>query len=205
MLAARATLVWARLYTSGMPEELRRARLDELASDLWEHCDCASSAGNRRAAIQLEVASRTARGLGADLAWRAANRVGLVGAALRAAGWAGFALSTASLLFFTGSSGAPVLGVYAVTDWEPGDARQFARVTAAIFVALAVGLGLLRARPLVGTGLIAAAGGGLALYVTCLWALFVPLALAATAGAGVIARRQRRAARREPVATSARR
>jgi hypothetical protein len=192
MLASRIALGWARCYTSGMPEPVRHARLDELASDLWEHGEHAASAGRSRISVQLGIASRTARGAGADLAWRAANRAGLSTALLRGAGWSGFALATAMLLFFTASAGAPVVGLYAVEDWAPGEAREFARVTAAIFVALVVGLALLWARPRTGTAVVAAAGGSLALYVACLWPLFVPAGCACTAGAAVIAHRRRR-------------
>jgi hypothetical protein len=192
MLASRAALAWARVYTSGMPEHVRRARIDELSSDLWEHHAHAVAAGRRRVGIQLEIGARIARGAGADLAWRATNRSGLTAALFRAAGWAGFALAAALLLCFTATSGAPVIGLYTVEDWEPGEAREFARATAAIFVGLVAGFALLRTRPLAATALVAGAGGSLALYVACLWPVFVPCAGACTAGAGVIARRRRR-------------
>jgi len=201
MLASRIALAWARTYTLGLSDEARRTRIDELASDLWDHAEHAGSAGRSRRDIQLAVVSRTARGAWADLAWRSTHRSGLTAAgAARGAGWTGFALAAAFLLFFTGGSGAPVVGLYTVEEASPGEAREFARVTAVLFVTLAVGLALLRRQPLAATTLIAVAGGGVAAYVPCLWPMLVPAALACTAGAGVIAhgRRRRNAGRPAP-------
>ena len=105
----------------------RRARLDELASDLWEHLDHAVATGRRRARCSSEIAGRTARGAAADVAWRFTHRSG--------------PLSLTTLRGPAGSrsrprrrsssrspdGGAPVLGVYRVESWAPGEAREFAR------------------------------------------------------------------------------
>ena len=108
MVASRVALAWARIYTRGMPDPERRARLDELASDLWEHLDHAVSTGRRRSAVQLEIAGRTARGAAADVAWRFAHRSGpLSPGIMRLAGWTAFGLGTAFILTLTATSGAP--------------------------------------------------------------------------------------------------
>jgi hypothetical protein len=114
MVAARLALAWARVYTRGMPDGDRRARMDELASDLWEHAAC----GERRAAVQLEIAGRTARGVAADVAWRFAHRSGPLSlTTVRWAGWLAFALGTSLLILLTATSGvAPMLGLYVVDD-----------------------------------------------------------------------------------------
>ena len=63
MVASRVALAWARVYTRGMPDPTRRARLDELASDLWEHLDHASRRGRRSGAVSWRspAARRAAR------------------------------------------------------------------------------------------------------------------------------------------------
>jgi hypothetical protein len=173
-----------------MPEPDRRARLDELASDLWEHVHHAAASGRRRGAVQLEIAARAARGAGSDLAWRCSRRSRPVAVtALRLLAWAAFACSTALLVTFTAWSAAPVLGVYAVEDWAPGDAREFARVNAALFGGLAGGLALLRHRPRAGTTLVAAACAGMSLYLLWAWPFLVPCSAACIAGTAALARR----------------
>jgi hypothetical protein len=184
---ARVAIGWARLYTRGMPATRRRARLDELASDLWEH---AHDGGRAPYALQLEIAGRTLRGAPSDVAWRFTQRSQPLGAvAARCAGWALFTMATVFLLAFTAWSAAPVLGVYRVEDWAPGDAREFARVTGAIFLALAGGLAVLARLPRVGTALVVVATGGLALYQPWAWPVLVPCATSCAAGAAALARR----------------
>ena len=194
MVASRVALAWVRLYTRGMPEGTRRERVDELASDVWEHLDHALSTGRRQGPVQVEIAGRVVRGAAGDLAWRFTQRsqpLGLV--ALRCAGWALFATATSFLLLFTGWSAAPLLGVYSVEDWAPGDAREFARVTGAIFVALAGGLAVLWRLPRAGTSLVAVANATLLLYMLWAWPLLVPTAAACVAGAAAISRRRQSA------------
>jgi hypothetical protein len=193
-VAPRIVLTWARLYTSGMPDVRRRARLDEVASDLWEHVEHGTTAGRRRLPVQLEIAGRAVRGAGSDLGWRFAHRsVPLRLATVCFAGWAVFALGIALLLFFTGTSGAPVLGIYSVED--SGAAREFARVAAIVFVALVAGLALVRRRPHAAVGLVAAGSIGILLYVLCLWPILGPAAAASIAGTATI--RPQARARRE--------
>jgi hypothetical protein len=58
---------WTRLYTRGLPPSQRERRCREIESDLWEsHHD----ADRPRAVAALQILSRLARGLWADLAWR---------------------------------------------------------------------------------------------------------------------------------------
>lgn len=58
---------WVRLYTRGLPPEMRDARADEIASDIYEHC--ASANGNERG-VSAAVIGRTLRGVPGDLIWR---------------------------------------------------------------------------------------------------------------------------------------
>jgi hypothetical protein len=58
---------WVRLYTAGLPADVRDARRDEIASDVFEH-RAHRDATNR--AVRLELAGRTLRGAAGDLLWR---------------------------------------------------------------------------------------------------------------------------------------
>jgi hypothetical protein len=193
MVAARFALTWVRVYTRGMPDTERRARVDELRSDVWEHLDHAVAAGRRRSIVQFEIAGRTTRGVAADLGWRYAHRTSPPAlTAARWAGWGAFATGSALLLALTAGSGAPVLGLYSIDDWPPGDAREYARVMAALFILLTAGLALISFRPRAGLALIVAACVALSAYLYCLWAIVVPAGLACIAGAGLVARRHTR-------------
>ena len=57
---------WVRYYTLGLPEEARRERRDEIASDLWEHAHDEA----RTPTVGPEILTRGVLGVPADLAWR---------------------------------------------------------------------------------------------------------------------------------------
>ena len=65
---------WVRLYTSGLPAELRDARRDQVDDDLW--CQHAEAAANERSARSLDadMALRLVLGMPADLTWRLTYR-----------------------------------------------------------------------------------------------------------------------------------
>jgi uncharacterized membrane protein YidH (DUF202 family) len=62
---------WVRLYTLGLPADLRDARRAEIASDVFEH-RADRDAPDR--ALRLELAGRTLRGAVGDLLWRYEER-----------------------------------------------------------------------------------------------------------------------------------
>ena len=66
---------WVRLYTCGLPDPLRLARLDEIASDVFEQQ--ADGAGRRA------VVGRTVRGAVDDLIWRREVVRGMEGIGVR--------------------------------------------------------------------------------------------------------------------------
>jgi hypothetical protein len=66
--SARLVHAWVWLYTRGLATELRRARHDEIDSDLWEHVHETKGAG--RVGVNLQVLARLLLGLAADVAWR---------------------------------------------------------------------------------------------------------------------------------------
>ena len=61
---------WVRLYTAGLPTEVREARRAELESDLWEQEQDAGAAGCRPTTTALHVLHRFMLGIPADLSWR---------------------------------------------------------------------------------------------------------------------------------------
>ncbi len=68
--ANRVTRSWVAIYTLGLASDHRRARVAEIASDLWEHQHDAASEGTRLPAIALSIFGRMLRGVPADLLWR---------------------------------------------------------------------------------------------------------------------------------------
>ena len=68
--AAALTRAWVRLYTVGMPADLRETRRAEIEADLWEHQRDAQASGMSRTVLAVEILLRTFTGLVDDLSWR---------------------------------------------------------------------------------------------------------------------------------------
>jgi hypothetical protein len=68
--AARLVARWTRLYTAGLPAEIRDRRRGELASDVHGQREDARTRGERPAATAALMASRLVRGGWSDLSWR---------------------------------------------------------------------------------------------------------------------------------------
>jgi len=73
-LAAGLTRAWVRLYTRGLPADLRTARQAELESDLWEHEHWRTTEGLRPGRMGFEIVARLVAGMAADLSWRLVHR-----------------------------------------------------------------------------------------------------------------------------------
>lgn len=61
---------WVRLYTRGLPAPVAERRVVEIAVDLHDHIAHERDDGTSDWRIALGIASRMARGVGADTAWR---------------------------------------------------------------------------------------------------------------------------------------
>ncbi|MGQ0735413.1 MAG: hypothetical protein ACT4QD_17390 [Acidobacteriota bacterium] len=61
---------WVRVYTLGVPEDLRETRRTEMSSDLWEHASDARERGTPRAVAAMEMVLRALMGVPHDLSWR---------------------------------------------------------------------------------------------------------------------------------------
>jgi hypothetical protein len=73
-LASALVRAWVRLYTRGLPADLRDARRAELEADLWEHARAGESEGSRSVALAGAMLRRAAAGTPADLSWRFGRR-----------------------------------------------------------------------------------------------------------------------------------
>ena len=66
-LAAAIVRAWTRVYTSGLPAELREARREEIESDLWEDVhDQERSSG----LLAVQMIARMLIGMPDDVGWR---------------------------------------------------------------------------------------------------------------------------------------
>lgn len=61
---------WLHAYTTGLPQELRERRQQELESDLYEHQADRQAEDASAGRVGLEVMGRVVRGMPADLLWR---------------------------------------------------------------------------------------------------------------------------------------
>jgi hypothetical protein len=64
---------WVRLYTRGLPAELRDARRDELDDDLWCEHEEAAALGRSERSLDADLALRLLFGMPVDISWRLAH------------------------------------------------------------------------------------------------------------------------------------
>ena len=81
-IAPAVARAWVRLYTRGMPAELRDARREEIDADLWEHQQDARDNGASHAIVGVEIMLRTLLGIPDDLGWRREALNSRLGAAI---------------------------------------------------------------------------------------------------------------------------
>jgi hypothetical protein len=65
---------WVRLYTRGLPAEVRAARRDEIDDDLWCEHEEAASLGRSGRSLDAELGLRLLFGMPADISWRLTYR-----------------------------------------------------------------------------------------------------------------------------------
>jgi hypothetical protein len=192
MSAERVVLWWVDRYTRGLPEPVREARRDEIASDVWEQ----RAATGTRLSGDLDLLSRCVRGMPADLLWRRSRRrrraLSSARATFRVAGWS---LAVVAYVFLIGAHGYSATALVGFDfyggDWQAGDVDRYARVSATLLALLLAGGVLIRLRPRLAVALLVAATLG-----TCAafwWAtpIYAPSGLAVVTGAIVLARRRR--------------
>jgi hypothetical protein len=66
-IAIGAVRAWSRVYTRGLPPELREVRRQEIDSDVWESVN---DGGADRRLLPLHLAARLIIGIPDDLGWR---------------------------------------------------------------------------------------------------------------------------------------
>lgn len=62
---------WVRFYTRRLPSSTAQRRVNEIDADVYDHIEHERSSGTADRRIALSILSRMARGLAADLSWRA--------------------------------------------------------------------------------------------------------------------------------------
>lgn len=62
---------WARLYTIGLPGEVKAMRRGEIASDLWEQTNDADQSHHGRQGVTWQILARMVFGMPNDMLWRA--------------------------------------------------------------------------------------------------------------------------------------
>ena len=65
---------WARFYTRDLPAPIAERRIDEIDADLHDHIAHERAAGTTERRIAVSLAARMARGMPADVSWRAARK-----------------------------------------------------------------------------------------------------------------------------------
>jgi hypothetical protein len=110
-LALALARAWVRLYTRGLPAQLRDSRRAEIECDLWEQRHDEQSRRSRRSATTARVLGRVLRGVPSDLSWRlehrsprvVARRLRLAGSAARRHRWTVFP-ALVELSYITGAA-----------------------------------------------------------------------------------------------------
>ena len=72
--AAGLVRTWVDLYTRGLPADLRAARRDEVADDLWCEQEEAATLGRSAGAVGADMTIRLLFGMPADVGWRLTYR-----------------------------------------------------------------------------------------------------------------------------------
>ena len=204
MPSVAATVVrgWVALYTRGLARELRDGRRAEIESDLWAHAEDAYVVGHPPSSLDLEMLTRLAFGMPADVAWRWSHRTArrsvdtkemvmreprshqvltAVGVGLAAIGMAFAALS--------------LVVIQQNTDDRPADVLAASAGALAMIVGLGLalaGLLVVRRDPTVGRQM-AIVGGiviGAATLIVFAWAWPMGVVLAVPAVIGVVRARQ---------------
>lgn len=109
-IAATLTRAWVRLYTLGMPVDLRETRREEIEADLWDQERDAQEQAIPRAMSEVEVLLRAVLGVPDDLSWRfeaiqarraasIARRIPMLSLSTRQIRWMGLAGLLSGLLW----------------------------------------------------------------------------------------------------------
>lgn len=196
--AGRLVSLWTALYTAGLTSEVRDERRAEIASDLWEHGECAGARGRRSAHVDASIAWRCIRGMAADVTWRRRQRYNrlFVLRSCSCLGWIAAACACFLLMFVPAGISVGYLispGMREDPQWVP-----FTVIASAIFVTEVIGLGLVMRRRRAGLLILGAGIWSLVGVMFWAWPVVVPAGVVATVGMWRIAVRARSAAVARP-------
>ncbi len=189
-LAIGLTRWWVRLYTKGLPPELRDDRRAEIESDLWEQGEDATANGSQPDETALEVFGRLLLGVPADLTWRVQaglstrpDRSIKVNESLT---MKGFFLAAVAIAIAPAAFGVGVLAGGG-EGFSGAERAIFGALQVAAAIAMVAGLALSTRQPHLGIGLVAL--GAICMAVLWYWLPFVTIPL----GAGLVYLAYRRA------------
>jgi hypothetical protein len=193
-LAIGLTRAWVRLYTKGLPPELRDDRRAEIESDLWEQGYDGEANGHDPQETGAEVLLRLVAGLPADLTWR----LGQIGAR-RSAGKNSSILAKGGNLMQTvlekGMMGLTlVLGLFwilvlPINAMDGGGSVFGVVLVVAVGIALVTGVLVSGRLPWLGVGLVAL--GSLVGAAATYWMLVITLPVAIVLIASAVFRARR--------------
>jgi hypothetical protein len=170
--------LWVSTYTLGLEREVRCARRDEIASDLWEQCHDGEYSGNPPLATSAHIAARAAMGLPADLVWRvhAGARHGREGRSTMTPSSLAGRVFTA---FVFGVAALPaVWGATRAVGVRGADGVVYGLATLMVGVTLLVGLWLTSRRPSVGIWLVVVGALGVCALWFWMFVIIIPVAVA---------------------------
>ena len=181
-LAIGLTRWWVRLYTRGLPSEMKYARRAEIESDLWEQGEDAIANGSQPDETALQVFVRLLLGTPADLTWRLEQR----GAGRRTEDRSikmnesltmrGFFLAAVAIAIAPAAFGASVIA--GGGEWDSTTERVlFGSLWVVAAVTMVAGLVLSNRQPLLGIGLVAL--GAICMVVLWYWIPFITVPLGA--------------------------
>ncbi len=177
-LAARLTRWWVRLYTKGLPPEMRDARRAEIESDLWEQGEDANANGSPPDETALEVFGRLLLGVPADLTWRVqagvstrSDRSIKMNESLT---MRGFFLAAVAIAIAPAAFGVSVIAGGG-EGFSGAERATFGSLQVAAAAAMVAGLVLSTRMPLVGIGLVAL--GAICMAVLWYWVPFITMPL----------------------------
>jgi len=194
---------WTRIYTTGLPQQVREERRDEIESDVWEELHAPGPASR----APLSILRRSVAGMPADITWRVEQPspgAGLQRAIQFAAGTTGaggrwLGQTAMPRLIVMVAATLALVGLLLLVTLQAGEAAtQGGRLAVGMLLLLAgtfmlAGTQVRNDQPLIGASFVAAPA--LLLGLILWWTLVAPLvAVLITASVSSHARRARRSA-----------
>ncbi len=203
MLAIGLTRWWVRLYTKGLPPEMRDARRAEIESDLWEQGEDATANGSQPDETALQVFVRLLLGTPADLTWRLEQRGAGRRTGDRSITMNESPTTRALVLLGTAVAAFPIVIGFLVLVGLNGDLNSAERIIFGLLQmvvgsAIVAGLLVSARRPVLGISLVGA--GAIAVSAIWYWAVVITIPVGIALAAIAYFRARRFAGERDRIA-----